>query len=53
MKSEGVEDKEFTNLEKAKEYYNSLNNTKAFWDITKIPELIDAYHIVEKEIKED
>jgi len=35
--------KEFTNLSKAKEYYESLNEEKAIWDITTIAELLECH----------
>lgn len=36
-------DKEFTDLTEAKKFYDSLNEEKAFWDDTTIPELIDCW----------
>lgn len=36
----------FTKLSKAKIYYDSLNETKAIWDLTIIPELIEYHHTV-------
>lgn len=35
--------KEFTSLSEAKGYYESLNEEKAIWDVTNIPELIEAH----------
>jgi hypothetical protein len=35
--------KHFWFLDDAVEYYNSLNCTKALWDITTIPELIECH----------
>jgi len=37
------ERKQFTNLSKAKEYYESLNEEKAIWDITTIAELLECH----------
>ena len=37
------ETKQFTNLSKAKEYYESLNEEKAIWDITTIAELLECH----------
>ena len=37
------ETKQFTNLSKAKEYYESLNEEKAIWDISTIPELLEGH----------
>jgi len=42
VKSKGNEIKEFNKLSEAKKYYDSLNEEKAIWDITLIPELIDC-----------
>lgn len=36
------ETKEFNRLNEAKKFYDSLDEEKAFWDLTRIPELIDA-----------
>lgn len=35
--------KTFITLSEAKEYYDSLNEEKAIWDISFIPELLDCY----------
>jgi hypothetical protein len=35
--------KQFSKLSEAKKYYESLNEEKAFWDITNMPELIEAF----------
>lgn len=39
--------KEFTDFDEAKKFYDSLKCEKAFWDQTRIPELIDARVYVE------
>lgn len=33
----------FDSLQKAKEFYESLNCDKAIWDLTHIPELIECH----------
>jgi hypothetical protein len=40
------QNKTFTSLKEAKKYYESLNENKAIWDITKIPELIECHYII-------
>jgi hypothetical protein len=35
--------KEFTKLSEARAYYESLNEEKAIWDITTIPELLECH----------
>lgn len=35
--------KQFTKLSEAKKYYESLNEEKAIWDITTIPELLECH----------
>jgi hypothetical protein len=35
--------KQFTKLSEAKKYYESLNEEKAIWDTTTIPELLECY----------
>jgi hypothetical protein len=35
--------KEFTKLSEARAYYESLNEAKAIWDITTIPELLECH----------
>ena len=35
--------KTFTELLKAREYYDSLNEDKAIWDLTNIPELLECH----------
>lgn len=37
------ETKQFTKLSEAKKYYESLNEEKAIWDITTIPELLECH----------
>lgn len=37
------QNKKFNNLSEAKEYYESLNEEKAIWDVTTIPELIECH----------
>ena len=37
------ETKRFDRLSKAREYYENLNEEKAIWDITTIPELIECH----------
>jgi hypothetical protein len=37
------ENKEFTRLSEAKKYYESLNEEKAIWDITNVPELLECH----------
>lgn len=37
------ETKEFNKLSEARSYYDSLNEEKAIWDLTKIPELLDCH----------
>ena len=37
------ETKQFTKLSEAKKYYESLNEEKAIWDLTTIPELIECH----------
>lgn len=39
--------KTFTNFLQAKQYYDSIEGEKAFWDTTRIPELIDAWHFID------
>ena len=34
--------KVFTQLSEARKYYDSLNEEKAIWDITGMPELLDC-----------
>jgi hypothetical protein len=34
----------FNKLSEARKYYDSLNEEKAIWDITKIPELLEYHH---------
>jgi hypothetical protein len=52
VKEEGVfevkatETKTFTSLSKAREYYDSLIDDKALWDITSLPELLEAHTVV-------
>jgi hypothetical protein len=38
-----TETKQFNKLSEAKAYYESLNEQKAIWDLTKLPELLDAF----------
>lgn len=35
--------KKFTKLSEARAYFDSLNEGKGIWDMTTIPELLDAY----------
>jgi len=35
--------KQFNRLSKAKKYYESLNEEKAIWDLTTVPELIECH----------
>jgi hypothetical protein len=37
--------KTFTSLSKAIKYYESLNEEKALWDITSIPELLSCHTV--------
>ena len=37
------ETKHFTKLSEAKKYYETLNEEKAIWDITSMPELIECH----------
>jgi len=37
------DNKTFDKLSEAKRYYESLNEEKAIWDITSIPELIECH----------
>lgn len=40
---------EFTSLRDAIFVYEALSGEKALWDLTTIPELLDAYHFVEQD----
>jgi len=42
----GNDVKVFTKLSEAKKYYNSLRVEKAIWDLTSIPELLEAHALV-------
>lgn len=33
----------FVSLKEAKRFYDSLNEEKALWDVTRIPELLEAH----------
>lgn len=33
----------FNKLSEARKYYDSLNEEKGIWDITKLPELLEAH----------
>jgi hypothetical protein len=37
------ETKQFAKLSEAKKHYESLNEEKAIWDITSIPELLECH----------
>jgi hypothetical protein len=37
------EEKKFERLSDAIEYYDSLNEEKCLWDLTKLPELLSAH----------
>lgn len=39
------ETKQFTKLSEAKKYYQSLNEEKAIWDVTLMPELLECVTI--------
>jgi len=36
--------KNFNRLSEARSYYDSLNEEKAIWDITKVPELLECHN---------
>lgn len=36
-------DKKFTSLSEARKYYESLNEEKAIWDMTLIPQLLECH----------
>lgn len=46
FKVEASKTKEFDNLSEAIIYYNSLQEDKALWDVTKIPELLESHRVV-------
>ena len=35
--------KQFSKLSQARQYYDSLNEEKAIWDLTRIPELLECH----------
>ena len=43
VKASASKDKLFNSLSDARDYYNSLNEIKALWDLTTIPELLEAH----------
>ena len=45
---QGTETKVFKKLSQAKKYYESLNEEKAIWDITIIPELLECHIVSDK-----
>lgn len=38
-----IETKKFSKLSEARLYYDSINEEKAMWDMTKIPKLLEAH----------
>jgi hypothetical protein len=38
---------EFDKLSEAREFYDSINEEKAIWDMTKIPELLECHSYFE------